>query len=359
MEAFLSRFVAYPSEATRVAHVLWIAHCHRMDAWDSTPRIAFLSPEPSSGKSRALEVSELLVPRPVHAVNTTPAYLFRKVADPIGKPTLLYDEIDTIFGPKAKDHEDIRGMLNAGHRKGAIAGRCVVRGNRVETEELDAYCAVALAGLDDLPDTLMSRSVVVRMHRRAPHEKIEPFRLREQSEDGLRLCSELAAWTTDAIEPGAWPDMPPEVSDRAADCWEALFMVADAAGGTWPVRARAAGVTIVLASKDVAPSLGVRLLTDLRTVFEGADRLFTDDVLRLLLQLEMSPWADIKGKPLDARSLAFRLSKYDVRSTTIRIADRIGKGYKREDLIDAWTRYVTDVTDVTETIEAAATPVAC
>ena len=45
------------------------------------------------------------------AVNTSPAYLFRKVSDEAGAPTLLYDEIDTVFGPKAKDNEDIRGML--------------------------------------------------------------------------------------------------------------------------------------------------------------------------------------------------------------------------------------------------------
>jgi hypothetical protein len=67
-------------------------------------------------------------------VNTSPAFLFRKVSDPDGAPTLLYNEIDTVFGPRAKDNEDIRGMLNAGHRKGAMAGRCVVRGNVVTTE---------------------------------------------------------------------------------------------------------------------------------------------------------------------------------------------------------------------------------
>ena len=99
------------------------------------------------------------MPSPIHAVNCSPAYLFRKVSDPNGRPTILYDEIDTVFGPKAKDNEDIRGMLNAGHRKGAMAGRCVMRGKTVETEELPAYCAVAFAGLDDLPDTIMTRCV--------------------------------------------------------------------------------------------------------------------------------------------------------------------------------------------------------
>ena len=141
----LQRFVAYPSDAGAVAHTLWIAHCHLMDAWDSTPRIAFLSPEPGSGKTRALEVSELLVPNPVEAVNVTPAYLFRKIgAADEESPTILYDEIDTVFGPRAKDNEEIRGLINAGHRRGAVAGRCVVRGTTVATEEIPAYCAVSV-----------------------------------------------------------------------------------------------------------------------------------------------------------------------------------------------------------------------
>src|SRR6478736_8905837 len=191
---FLARFVVYPSEHELTAHALWIAHAWLMDCWESTPRIAFLSPEPSSGKSRALEVTEPLVPRPVHSVNTSPAYLFRKVSDSAGRPTILYDEIDTVFGPKAKDNEDIRGMLNAGHRKGATAGRCVVRGKQVFTEELPAYCAVALAGLDDLPDTIMTRSVVVRMRRRAPGERVEPWRLRINGPEALALQERLRDW---------------------------------------------------------------------------------------------------------------------------------------------------------------------
>ena len=43
---------------------LWVAHTHMMGVWDSSPRIAFMSPERGSGKTRALEVTALLVPRP-------------------------------------------------------------------------------------------------------------------------------------------------------------------------------------------------------------------------------------------------------------------------------------------------------
>jgi len=106
---FLGRFVAYPSEHARLAHTLWIVHTHLIHLWENTPRIAFLSPEPASGKTRALETTESLVPRPMEAVNMSPSALFRSVGNSNGLPTILFDEIDTIFGPRAKDNEDILG----------------------------------------------------------------------------------------------------------------------------------------------------------------------------------------------------------------------------------------------------------
>lgn len=336
----LGRFVAYPGEAAHVAHALWIAHTHLMDAWESTPRIAFLSPEPGSGKTRALEVSELLVPRPVEAINATPAYLFRKVSDPAGPPTLLYDEIDTLFGPRAKDNEEIRGVLNAGHRRGAVAGRCVVRGKVIETEELPAYCAVALAGLGDLPDTLLSRSVIVRMRRRAPHEVVAPFRRREHAPAGHALRDRLASWAEGAPIPSDWPEMPEGIADRDADVWEALLAVADAAGGDWPERARVSAVSLVSLSKAATPSLGVLLLSDLRAVFGEREVMSTETILEALHAVEEAPWGDLRGKPLDPRGLANRLRQYSVRSKQVRVGETTMKGYARGDLWDAWVRYL-------------------
>ncbi|MGH3968894.1 MAG: DUF3631 domain-containing protein [Mycobacterium sp.] len=350
IDQFLSKFVVYPSEHERRAHVLWVAHAWLMDCWESTPRIAFLSPEPGSGKSRALEVTEPLVPRPVHAVNTTPAYLFRKVSDPVGPPTILYDEIDCVFGPKAKEHEEIRGLINAGHRKGAKAGRCVVRGKEVFTEELDAYCAVALAGLDDLPDTIMTRSVVVRMRRRAGDEQIEPWRPRVNEPEAKKLYTRLAKWSTAAREHLSgdfWPDMPNGVEDRDADCWEALLAVADLAGERWAKAARVTAVTLVTAAKRRPPSIGVLLLRDIEKVFEGReDKLVTGDLLAALNKMDESPWATIrKGEPLDARGLAYRLGKYGIGSKPLRIGDDVIKGYSRSQFTDAWSRYVDSLID--------------
>lgn len=343
VHTFLGRFVAYPSEHAHNAHTLWVAHTHLMDAWESTPRLAFLSPEPASGKTRALEATELLVPNPVEAVNVTPAYLFRKVGHEDGPPTVLFDEIDTVFGPRAKDNEEVRGLLNAGHRRGAVAGRCVVRGKIVETEEIPAYCAVAIAGLGEIPDTILSRAVVVRMRRRGPQERVEAYRRRVVIDEGQRLAARLAAWA-DTIRQDvtdAWPEMPATIEDRDSDVWEPLLAVADAAGGDWPERARRSAVALVALSKAGTPSLGIRLLADLRDVLQGEDALPTEDVLTGLLAIDEAPWNEIaRGKPLNPRGLAQRLKQYGVGSRNIRTDGAVLKGYKVDDLQDAWSRYL-------------------
>lgn len=342
VEAFLRRFVAYPSEHACVAHVLWIAHTHMMEAWDSTPRIAFLSPEPGSGKSRALEATELLVPVPVEAVNVTPAYLFRKVGAQEGRPTILYDEIDTVFGPRAKENEEIRGLLNAGHRRHGVAGRCVVRGKQVFTEEIPAYCAVALAGLGGLPDTILSRCVIVRMRRRAPGEQVQSFRRRAEESQGHAIRDRLAKWASETAKSvtGVWPEMPQGIQDRDADVWESLLAIADAAGGPWPLRARAAAVALVADAKETTPSLGIRLLADMRHIFGGRESMSTDEIIKALCAIEEAPWSDLRGKPINDRSLASRLKPYQIHSKKLRQGDRTPRGYERVDLHDAWQRYL-------------------
>jgi hypothetical protein len=337
---FLGRFVSYPSEHARIAHALWCLHAHLMHLWDTTARLAFLSPEPASGKTRALEATELLVPNPVMAVNVSPAYLFRKVGSENGAPTILFDEIDTVFGPKAKENEEVRGLLNAGHRRGAVAGRCVVHGKTVLTEEIPAYAAVALAGLGWLPDTIMTRAIVIPMRRRAKDECIEPFRRRIHVIRGEEIRGLIAAWAHEQPDEVKWPELPEGVEDRDADKWEALIAVADMVGGDWPKRARDAAVALVAASKQAEPSLGVRLLMDSETVFGESESIFTKVLIQQLIALPESPWGDLRGKPLDERGLAHRLRQYSIKSRQIRIGG-VGplKGYQRADFADAWKRY--------------------
>ena len=363
VESFLKRFIAYPSEHAPVAHVLWVAHAHLMSAWESTPRIAFLSPEPASGKTRSMEVSELLVPDPVAAVNVTPAYMFRKCGSDSGPPTILFDEIDTVFGAKAKEHEELRALLNSGHRRGARAGRCVVRGKIVETEEISSYAAVALAGLGWLPDTILSRSIIIRMRRRTADEQIVPYRRRIQAPVGEALRKRLAGWAATILDEAteARPQMPHGVEDRDADCWESLLAIADIAGGQWPKRARAAAVGLVAVTRDVEPSLNIRLLSDLRTIYTKNHELVavavppglaTKMVLAELCKLEDAPWKSIKDKPISDNQLSRRLRQYEIKPKNLHpLGANECKGYHLADLKEVWRRYLPPPEKPVEAVE--------
>lgn len=355
--AYLGRFISYPSDDARVAHALWCAHTHLMGGWETTPRLAFLSPEPGSGKSRALEITEQVVPRPLMAVNMSSAALFRKVGSDEGLPTILFDEIDTVFGPKARENEELRGLLNAGYRRGAKTYRCTLSGKTVGVEEIEAFSAVALAGLGDLPDTILTRSVIVRMQKRKQSEPIEPYRRRLHAADGEALRERLSTWA-EAVgaEAGSRiPEMPAGVEDRDADCWEALLVVGDLAGGDWPRRARVSCVSLVSLARDRGQTLGARLLEDLRTIFGEADTLSTEHILTELHKVDESPWGDLRGKPLDARGLARRLKPYGAKPTQVRILASTMKGYRREDLYDAWERYLPPPPGNSETSETSVT----
>ncbi|MFJ1557515.1 DUF3631 domain-containing protein [Streptomyces mirabilis] len=347
VEAFHRRFNVFPTEVAYVAVALWDAHAHLLDCFDSTPRLAFLSPEPGSGKSRALEIVETLVPRPMVAVNASAAALFRSVSGPDGRPTILFDEIDTVFGPKAGDNEELRGFINAGHRRKGVTYRCV--GDSQTVTPFPSYTAVAVAGLGSLPDTILDRSIIIRMRRRARNEKVEPFRARLHEQEGNALRERLAAWAEQVRGQvtDAWPELPDGISDRPGDVWEPLLAVADAVGGDWPKRAREACAALVKASRtNDKGSIGVRLLTDLRDhVLIGVDKLPTVAILDRLNSLEDAPWADLNGKPLDNRRLSKMLSDYmtadnePIGSRNIRTAGGVLKGFFSKDLEDAWSRY--------------------
>ncbi len=136
------------------------------------------------------------------------------------------------------------------------------------------------------------------------------------------------------------PEMPEGITDRNADVWESLLAIADAAGGDWPQRARVAAVAHVALAMAGTPSLGVRLLADLRQIFGDNDAMATEDILEALRQLDEAPWADLRGKPIDSRHLANYLRPYGVASKNVRVGLSVKRGYAREDLHDPWTRYL-------------------
>src|ERR1700739_1449095 len=132
------------------------------------------------------------------------------------------------------------------------------------------------------------------------------------------------------------PGMP--VTDRAADTWEPLIAVADAAGGHWPMTARAACKALVDAADaaDEDKALPGRLLADVRQVFadKGASFLSSAELVTELRRIEESPWDEFDLNP---SKLAYRLRAFDLRPRRNPAGNT--RGYTLEAFADAFARY--------------------
>jgi Protein of unknown function (DUF3631) len=153
--AVIRRFVAL-SEAQALLIALWIVHTHALDAADTTAYLNIHSAEKRSGKTRLLEVLSLLVARAWFTGRVTAAVLVRKVA--AETPTLLLDESDAAFKGDREYAETLRGVLNAGFRRGGVASLCIGQGANLTYEDFPVFSPKAIAGIGTLPEELDDRA---------------------------------------------------------------------------------------------------------------------------------------------------------------------------------------------------------
>jgi len=302
------RYIALPDGAADVL-ALWCAHTHRFDVFQCSPRLNVSSPEKNCGKTTLRDVVSLLVPRALLAENLSVAVLFRVIEQ--HRPTVLADECDTWL----RDNEELRGMLNAGHRRGGQALRC--EGESNEVRAFNVFAPVVLCGIGPLPGTLHDRSVVIRLERAKPGELSKRFDSR-RVESETELCQKLARFVTDNASrlEASDPILPEGVFNRLADNWRPLFAIAEITGGDWPQRAATAFAKLT-SSEDVdAQGVGTTLLADIRQIFEntGMERLPSAQLVDLLAKIEARDWAEWgrARKPISTHQLAKLLRRFHV-----------------------------------------------
>ncbi len=339
---FITRFLSI-TKAQAIIVALWIAHTHCMETSYVTPYLAIQSAEKQCGKTRLLEVLDLLVSRPWFTGRVSAAVLVRKVDEQA--PTLLLDESDAAFNGDKDYSEALRGILNFGHRRGGVASLCVVKGSKVEFRDFTVFCPKAIAGIGRLPDTVADRSIPIRLQRKKPGESVQRFRRRLIEGEATGLRDRLVAW----LKPNhsalreACPDLPEQLSDRQQDGAEPLLAIADLAGGDWPTLARHALIELFSGSAAEDQSIGVQLLSDIRGIFEekSVDRLSSMDLVDGLNLLESRPWPEFnKGRPLTPARLARLLKRFEIAPRSVRDGSATFKGYLRECFEDSWGRYV-------------------
>ncbi|MBI9000043.1 DUF3631 domain-containing protein [Corynebacterium sp. CCM 9185] len=361
---WINRYTIFPTEHCCPTLALWAAHTWVSQAFDATPRLVLSSAVPGSGKTRVLELLNGVCHDAQYTPNISPAALYRSIskdnASGVAPLTLLFDEVDAIFSQKnSTQNEDLRGLLNSGYKKGAQVMRC--DGPNLEVVRFTVFAPVALAGLvGNMPDTITTRAITIHMKKKAPGERVEPYRIREAREQIREVSQALETWSAGAVErlEAARPDLPRGVQDRSAEVWEPLVAIADEAGGHWPATARAACRSFVFDGNRREPTRPEELLFDIREIMghgtdtsrAKVDRISTRDLLAELNKLEESGWSAYNNRDgMTPRELSRMLRHYDIRPVTYREANgfsRTAKGYvtykndKQDGFFEAWARYL-------------------
>lgn len=371
VEGIVTRYVAFPDPHHAPIVAAWIAHCHLIDAFDTTPRLAILSPEKGSGKTRLLEVLEPLLPRADMMLSPSASVLFRSIDAAEGHYAILLDECDATLGLKrlSDEQEQVRAIVNAGYRRGGSVARNEPgpKGNWVP-KMFAVFGPVALAGIGDLPDTILDRAVIIPMKRRRPTDRVQPLRERDKAKL-YPTRDALTAWAEGLVDLAVTLDddlhfLPEGIEDRLADVYGPLIITAAVAGDRWHERVVDAAQHLIESSSARTASFGVQLLGDIRDVFNerAVEQLTTADLLDALHAIESAPWGDLRGAPIDERFLARKLKPYDVFPRKLNLGgDKRGRGYHllpdtdgQGGLADAFTRYLPQ--EAEPTVRTVRTP---
>jgi Protein of unknown function (DUF3631) len=346
LRGFFCKYATFSTPAQPTALALWVIHTHLFEAAAYTPYIYVRAPEKGSGKSRVLEIAELVAHNPFKMHSPSAAAIY---AVSNGAFTLHIDEVDTIFG--GKKNEVARAALNAGFHLGGTIPRFSHKKGEMVTE-YNVFCPKLLSGIDGIPDTIADRSIEILMERRATETRLPRFREEDVKVEVSRLNEVLAKLhnTPELIKilTNAKPSVPDELSDRQMDISEPLLAIADLAGNGWGAIAREALVELFTAEKLADESFGVTLLTDVQTVFGTEIKLTTVELLTRLIALETgSPWAEKWESKMRsgcvstcASQLARFLKPYGIAPKQIRFSIKENvKGYVKAAFSKAWASY--------------------
>jgi putative DNA primase/helicase len=290
------------SDQSALASGLWVAFAWAHDTCVHSPILLVSSPEAECGKSTLLGLISLMVPRGFIFVECSPQVLYRMIEK--WHPTIILDEADSAF----KNSPELRSIINSGWTRGAGVPRCHPDTHEPEFFETFGPKAIGLKGLD-VPDTTLSRSIVIEMERKLPEDKAEDF-AHADDEDLAEIRQQLARFAEDNARAFATrsPRLPHGFGNRLAANWRPLLVIAELCGAKIADRARTAAVALSRRSDDA--SLGVELLRDIRDVAAelgnlGIDHIRSNDLVNKLGNMSDRPWAEMPytGKPIPSPSL--------------------------------------------------------
>jgi hypothetical protein len=222
--------------------------------------------------------------------------------------------------------KSMRAILNNGHEVGGFVPRT---GKDGEVTKYPVYGPLALASIGRLPVTLMSRSIIIPMHRSNAQREI--FNPRDAF-----YSEEIARWAERVnLDPN--PTLPEQIKGRDADKWRPLIAIGNAVDRSM-IAYEAMGEFY---KEKSAPDIKESLLRDIQQVFTDVqtDILTTDMLLDGLHSLEYSE-VDWSEHQLTKTKIARVLSEFQIENRVHRYQGGTAtRCWFAVDFEEMWSRY--------------------
>ena len=339
IKKILNTYLFMPTGADD-AIAIWILHTYIPDAFDYTPRLSIISPEPRCGKTSLLDFLTQLSYRPLSVSGISASAMFRVIE--LEHPTLIIDEADTFINT----NEELRGIINTGYKKDGKVIRSEINNKNFRPQVFICFAPCAIACIGKTPQTIADRSIIICMERKTKNEKRERIISRKIRPITGLLKSKCLRYMQDNREQisAIYPELPEWLDSRAQDITEPLFAIASNISPEYLTQFTSSIKTLMKNRSNIDElSLKTMLLSDIRSIFAAKDCEYIDSTVLVeeLKNLEESPWYEYNyGRGLNVHSLAKLLKVFDIKPAQHRIGYNRVRQYALVDFVPKFERYL-------------------
>lgn len=256
-------------------------------------------------------------------------------------PTLFIDEADTFI----ENRLELIGIMNEGYKK---SGKVFRQGGKQfeDTQEFSTWSAKCIVGIGNLPDTLQSRCIQIKLRRKMVSEKIMKINemLEEYPNTFSDLKSQLIRFAIDNEEAIKLVkvELNAKLDDRTQDNWLPLLKIAKYIDGT--IYKEAVNASEILSDTGkVEDGYEVELLKDMRKIFidKNLSQIKTMLFLNYLKSNPELPWHSYPRGGLTAYHISAMLKPFGIYPSQYKEGKETVRGYSRVDFEDTFNRYLS------------------
>lgn len=228
VHGYIKKYIFLKDESAYNLLTLWIMGTYVFQLFRHFPYI-HLQAEKNSGKTQLMDILTPISFNGKKYLDPTGSVIFRDVDANL--TTMFLDESEG-FSKRSSVRSTISSILNAGYTKDATISRTSGR----QIIEYKVYCPKMFAGIEELNDVLLSRSIHLQMFRKLEKEHTERYiennitlKLQESIREKLYVFGLTYAGQIEKIYNTGLNGIKylAKISNRKFDVWAPLFILAD------------------------------------------------------------------------------------------------------------------------------------